>query len=121
MFQMMVLDVVVAEVGETLAQIESTNCKLPARLEDLQKRWREQKVATESWSTYFKAIGAPLPTFGSTKEWIANCVERAAKKGPKYGGAKGDGKGKKRWRQGWRQRQRQGRWQRQKRWRQGWR
>jgi len=93
MFQMMVVDVVIGDVPETLKEMEATNCKLPARLELLQGRWREQKQAIGGWAAYFSCIGAARPREASTNEWIANCVRRAAAMGPKYGGAKGDGKG----------------------------
>merc|ERR1712046_362555 len=43
MFQMLVVDVVVAEVDITLKEMESTNCKLNQRLESLQTQWRKQK------------------------------------------------------------------------------
>jgi len=93
MFQMMVVDIVIGDAGRTLQAMEATNCKLPDRLERLQKEWRERKSATDGWAAYFRAIGAPRPAFGSTEDWIADCVKRAAAKGPKYGGAKGEGKG----------------------------
>merc|ERR1712010_80653 len=89
----MVVDVVVAQVDVTLTEIEATNCKLNQRLESLQARWREQKSSTDSWTSYFNCIGACKPAFKSESEWIADCVSRAAAKGPKYGGAKGEGKG----------------------------
>jgi len=95
MFQMMVVDVIIGDARETLPAMEATNCKLPDRLERLQKEWRERKSTTDGWAAYFKAIGAPRPAFGSTGEWIAECIRRAAAKGPKYGGAKGEGKGAK--------------------------
>merc|ERR1712048_1104956 len=93
MFQMMVLDIVVAEVEHTLQDMEATNCKLPDRLEKLQKEWRERKVSTDTWGKYFEHIGASRPKFNSTGEWIQDCVRRASDKGPKYGGAKGQGRG----------------------------
>jgi len=93
MFQMMVVDVVLGDIGAALAEMESTNCKLPERLERLQAQWRECKASTTTWDTYFQHIGASQPAFGSTGAWIADCVRRAAAKGPKYGGAKGEGKG----------------------------
>merc|ERR1719161_3306656 len=49
MFQMMVVDVVIGDVPETLREMEATNCKLPTRLDKLQQQWRERK----------QAIGAP--------------------------------------------------------------
>merc|ERR1712039_970692 len=93
MFQLMVVDVIIGDVKETLKEVEATNCKLPDRLERLQKLWRERKVATDGWGAYFKHIGTPQPAFASSNDWIADCVRRAAAKGPKYGGAKGAGKG----------------------------
>jgi len=93
MFQMMVVDVVIGDVPETLREMEATNCKLPTRLDKLQQQWRERKQAIGDWGAYFSCIGAARPAFGSTAEWIASCVTRAAEKGPKYGGAKGEGKG----------------------------
>ena len=36
-FQMMVVDIIVGNAGETLRAIKATNCKLPDRLERLQK------------------------------------------------------------------------------------
>merc|ERR1712072_507848 len=93
MFQMMVVDLVVGEVGLTLREIETTNCKLPDRLEKLQLQWRDKKASTSTWSAYFKQIGAAQPAFVSTEAWITDCVRRASTKGPKYGGAKGEGKG----------------------------
>lgn len=93
MFQMLVVDIIIADVGATLEQMELTNCKLPERLETLQVQWRQRKASTDSWATYFEHIGAAQPAFASTSSWIASCVQRAATKGPKYGGAKGEGKG----------------------------
>lgn len=93
MFQMMVVDLVIADVPVTLKEIEASNCKLNQRLEKLQSQWREQKSSTDGWTSYFKCIGACKPSFKSETEWIADCVSRAAAKGPKYGGAKGEGKG----------------------------
>merc|ERR1712217_402929 len=93
MFQMMVVDVVIADVGLTLNAMEDTNCKLPERLEKLQVQWRQQKSSIDSWSSYFGCIGVEKPAFPSETLWIADCVRRAAIRGPKYGGAKGDGKG----------------------------
>jgi hypothetical protein len=89
MFQLMVVDLIVGDVGETLKQMEATNCKLPERLERLQREWREKKAATDGWGAYFSTIGAPRPAFASTGDWIADCVRRAVTKGPKYGGGKG--------------------------------
>merc|ERR1711988_651937 len=94
MFQIMVVDIVIGEVPETLKEMEATNCKLPARLDKLQQQRRERKQAVGDWGAYFSCVGAARPAFGSTAEWIASCVQRAAEKGPKYGGAKFDGKGK---------------------------
>merc|ERR1712151_463255 len=85
---------VIGNVSETLAEIESTNCKLPCRLEKLQALWRERKAATKDWNDFFQFAGASRPNHASSAAWIADCVTRAAAKGPKYGGAKGDGKGK---------------------------
>merc|ERR1719456_1089559 len=42
MFQMLVVDVIIADVKVTLREIEETNCKLPARLEALQTEWRKR-------------------------------------------------------------------------------
>merc|ERR1711933_608881 len=97
MFQMMVVDVVIGDVALTVQDMEASNCKLPARLEELQARWRERKQSIRDWSGYFECIGAARPKFASTSDWIASCVRRAAEKGPKYvsgkGGGKGDAKG----------------------------
>merc|ERR1712216_795705 len=93
MFQMLVVDTIIADVGSTLKEMELTNCKLPERLENLQVQWRQRKASTDSWATYFQHIGAARPAFESTSAWIADCVKRAAAKGPKYSGAKGEGKG----------------------------
>jgi len=103
MFQMMVLDVIIADVGATLKEIEETNCKLPQRLEKLQVQWRQQKLSIDSWSSYFCCIGASKPAFQSESAWIADCVSRAALKGPKYGSgdSKGNGKGGKKGRGAW--------------------
>merc|ERR1711907_388721 len=86
-------DIIIADVSITLKQIEETNCKLPQRLEKLQLQWRQQKSSVDSWASYFSCIGAPQPAFQSESAWIADCVSRAAAKGPKYGGAKGGGRG----------------------------
>jgi len=96
MFQLLVLDVVIGKVSDALSEIESSNCKLPERLETLQAQWREMKLSTDSWGKYFENIGASRPSFDSTDAWIGNSVERAAAKGPRYGsaGGKGQGKGK---------------------------
>merc|ERR1712232_311858 len=93
LFQMMVVDVVIGDVNETLVEIEKTNCKLPERLEKLQTLWRERKAATKDWSAFFQFAGASRPNHPSSNAWIADCVKRAAEKGPKYGGSKGSGKG----------------------------
>jgi ubiquitin-protein ligase len=93
MFQMMVVDIIIADVNLTLKEMEETNCKLPERLEKLQVQWRQQKSSIDSWASYFGCIGASQPGFPSESAWIAECVTRAAAKGPKYGGAKGEGKG----------------------------
>lgn len=93
MFQMMVVDVVIGDVSQTLGEIETSNCKLPAKLDRLQLQWREKKQSINNWGDFFTCVGAARPPFGSTGEWIASCVRRAADKGPKYGGGKGAGKG----------------------------
>jgi len=89
MFQLMVVDLIIGDVPETLNAMEATNCKLPDRLELLQAEWRKRKQSTASWSDYFKNIGSTQPKFGTTAEWINDCARRAAVKGPKYGGEKG--------------------------------
>jgi len=96
MFQMAVVDIVIGDVAKTLPEMEDTNCKLPDRLERLQVEWRKRKESVADWAAYYRCIGAARPDFGSTAQWIASCVRRAAEKGPKYGsGGKGDkGKGK---------------------------
>merc|ERR1712232_1356670 len=93
MFQMMVVDIVIAEASATLKEMEVTNCKMPQRLEQLQVQWREKKSSIVNWASYFSCIGMSQPSFPSESAWIADCVSRAAAKGPKYGGAKGDAKG----------------------------
>lgn len=93
MFQMMVVDIVISDVSETLTIMDTTNCKLPERLETLQAEWRKRKLATTSWALYFQHIGASRPNYSSTNEWIADCVRRASLNGSKYGGPKGEGKG----------------------------
>jgi len=93
MFQLMVVDVVIGDVQETLREMEATNCKLSERLENLQAQWRERKASTESWAKYFQHISAARPAFGSINAWIEDCARRAGAKGPRYGGAKGSGKG----------------------------
>jgi ubiquitin-protein ligase len=92
MFQMMVVDVIIADVGTTLKLMEDTNCKMTDRLEKLQVQWRNQKSSIQGWAEYFKCIDASPPAFPSESAWIVDCVSRAAAKGPKYGG-KGDAKG----------------------------
>jgi len=98
MFQLMLSAIVVGDnVDDTLREIEETNCKVPKRLELLQSRWREQKASTNTWKLFFERIGASLPPFKSTEDWIADCVQRSAANGPKYirsQGSKGKGKGK---------------------------
>merc|ERR1719160_1841396 len=89
---MMIVDVVIGNVEETLKEMEVTNCKLPDRLENLQVQWRARKASTNTWKDYYEHIGAPLPAFGSTGEWIADCARRAVAMGPKYVGAKGEGR-----------------------------
>lgn len=97
MFQLTVIDIILGDVQEVKKQMEITNCKLPHRLEKLQMEWRKRKEITDTWPKYFKAIGAPLPSFPSTDAWIAFCVQSAAEKGRKYGGNDhGKGKGKSR-------------------------
>merc|ERR1719226_157875 len=93
MFQMMVVDVVIGDVALTVRDMEASNCKLPARLEELQARWRERKQSVRDWPGYFQCIGAARPKAASSSDWIASCVRRAADRGPKYGGPKGAGKG----------------------------
>merc|ERR1712232_1351733 len=93
LFQMMVVDVFIGDVKDTIEEMEKTNCKLPARLEKLQTLWRERKAATKDWGAFFQFAGASRPNPPSSAAWIADCVKRAAEKGPKYGGPKGDGKG----------------------------
>lgn len=104
MFQLMLSAIVVGDnVEETLQEIEDTNCKVPARLELLQSKWREQKSSTNTWKIFFERIGASLPSFKTTEDWIADCVQRSANKGPKYvktqkgSGKGGKGKGKSKW------------------------
>jgi hypothetical protein len=96
MFQMLVVDTIIADVGTTLKAMEVTNCKLPERLEKLQTQWRQRKASTDTWASYYRHIGAAQPAFAafaSTDAWIADCARKASSKGPKYGGAKGEGKG----------------------------
>merc|ERR1719352_2141081 len=104
MFQLMLSAIVVGDdVNKTLQEIEKTNCKVPERLELLQSRWREQKASTSTWKLFFERIGASPPSFKTTEDWIADCVQRSAAKGPKYvklqkGSGKGNrGKGKGKW------------------------
>lgn len=94
MFNMMVVDVVIGNAEETLELMDKTNCRMPERLEVLQKKWREMSTATKTWTDYFANIGATRPVCRHPDEWIAMTVSRAAQKGPKYGGSKGKGKGK---------------------------
>merc|ERR1712146_258997 len=90
-------------VDDTLQKIEETNCKIPERLELLQSRWREQKASTNTWKIFFERIGASLPSFKTTEDWIADCTQRSATKGPKYvklqkgSGKSSKGKGKGKW------------------------
>merc|ERR1712187_315553 len=93
MFQMLVVDLIIGDVAATLREVETTNCKLPERLERLQAEWRQRQQATKDWAAYHRHIGASQPPFASVDEWIADCQARAATKGPKYGGGKGEGKG----------------------------
>jgi len=92
MFQLMLVDIIVGDVAPLLEEVETSNCKLPERLEKLQVKWREVKASTDSWGKYFQHIGATRPAFATTNEWIADSVQRAGSKGPKYGGDKGKGK-----------------------------
>lgn len=91
MFQLMVVDEVIGDVVLTLKEIEASNCKLPARLENLQSKWRQRKSSVDSWEKYFQEIGASGLSFASTDDWIAACVRRAAEKGSKYGNSVGKG------------------------------
>lgn len=93
MFQFMVVDVVLGDVTKSLEDMESTNCRLPERLEALQTQWRDRKNATKSWSDYFRFIGAARPKL-AVDDWIAQCQSRAKERGPQYGGGKGKGFGK---------------------------
>jgi len=104
MFQLMLSAIVVGDnVGETLQEMEETNCKVPERLELLQSKWRERKSSTNTWKLFFERIGASLPSFKTTEDWIADCVKRSSNKGPKYvrtqkgSGKGGKGKGKGKW------------------------
>merc|ERR1712072_647234 len=74
MFQMMVVDLIIADVSVTLKAMEETNCKLPQRLEKLQVQWRQQQSSINSWSSYFRCIGASQPAFKSETAWILDCV-----------------------------------------------
>jgi len=96
MFQLLVVDLIIADANVTLKVMEQTNCKLPDRLENLQVEWRKRKSSTDNWTAYFRNIECPKPDFDSEAAWIADCVRRAAAKGPKYAGDanKGGGKGK---------------------------
>jgi len=94
MFQMMVVDVVIGDVAVTLKEMEKTNCRLPDRLEKLQCQWRQQKQSIVDWGGYFSCIKADKPSFGSSNDWIRDCVARAEALGPKYSGSKGSPKGK---------------------------
>merc|ERR1719223_462394 len=95
MFQLMVVDVVIGDVAETLPAMEATNCKLPEMLEKLQGLWRDRKSSTTSWAKYYQHLGIqpPANTTEQINAWIAQSVQRAAAKGPRYGGAKGGSKG----------------------------
>merc|ERR1712025_179577 len=82
MFQLMLSAIVIGDnVEETLREIEDTNCKVPERLERLQSKWREQKATTNTWKLFFERIGASLPAFKSTEDWIDDCVKRSSAKG----------------------------------------
>merc|ERR1712072_1142412 len=63
MFQMMVVDIIIADVSVTLTDMEETNCKLPQRLEKLQMQWRQQKSAIDTWASYFACIKVSPPAF----------------------------------------------------------
>jgi len=93
MFQMMVVDLLIGDVKTTLREMEGTNCKLPDRLQKLQVQWRQQKSSIDGWPQYYACIGAAMPSFPTAGAWVADCVRRAAEKGPKYSGEKGAGKG----------------------------
>merc|ERR1712039_902306 len=60
---------------------------------NLQVQWRERKTSTTTWVAYHRSLGATPPAFASETDWVLDCVNRAASKGPKYGGAKGNSKG----------------------------
>lgn len=92
MFQFMVVDVVLGDVTKSLEEMESTNCRLPERLEALQTQWRDRKNSTKSWSDYFGFIGAVRPKV-AVDVWIAQCQSRAMERGHLYGGGEGGGKG----------------------------
>jgi len=95
MFQLMVVDVVIGDVAETLPAMETTNCKLPDRLEKLQTLWRQRKSSTNTWAKYYGHLGIPPPADTDEKinAWIRRCVDRAATMGPRYTNSKGGGKG----------------------------
>ncbi|CAK0800499.1 unnamed protein product [Prorocentrum cordatum] len=93
MFQMMVIDVVIGDVALTVRDMEASNCKLPARLEELQARWRERKQTVRDWAGYFTCIGATRPQAAGLSDWVTSCARRAADRGPKYDGSKGACKG----------------------------
>merc|ERR1712224_527110 len=62
LFQMMVVDVVIGNVMDTLADMEKTNCKLPARLEKLQTLWRERKAAPRTGKLSLSSRALPGQT-----------------------------------------------------------
>merc|ERR1712039_795540 len=82
-----------ADVPGTLQAMEDSNCRLPMRLEDLQGRWRKQKVEVVDWPLFFECLGATRPEYDSISSWLGDTEAQAEAKGPKYGGAKGNGKG----------------------------
>mmetsp|Transcript_55129 Transcript_55129/g.102086 ORF Transcript_55129/g.102086 Transcript_55129/m.102086 type:complete len:648 (+) Transcript_55129:63-2006(+) len=97
MFQMLVVDLIIGDVQETLEAMEATNCKLPDRLEKMQAEWKKRQAGTKTWEDYFGNIGAEMPAFPTLSLWIHNNVDRAAGRGPRYvdggKGDKGSGKG----------------------------
>lgn len=99
LFQQMVRRVLVGDdVAATLAALEATNCTVPDRLEELQRAWRAQKAAVQTWPEFFEAAGVPSPSRG-VQFWLERTEARADEKGPKYtfSGGKGKGKGKGKW------------------------
>jgi len=79
----------------TATLMDTSNGKLPAKLEELQGMWRKHLAETNTWPLYFRRLGLDgavgKPMCADIPGWLRKCVERAEARGPAYGGGGGRG------------------------------